>query len=614
MCGILGGVGVGAQSRAMLHHQLDLINHRGPDEIGTYCSDGISLGVCRLAIVEVTVGKQPVQDNLGDIHVILNGEIYNYKSLKKDIERKGITLRNSSEVEIILNLYRIYGLNFLNKLEGMFAIAIFDSKENCLHLIRDRTGEKPLWVSQVNDKTLFFSSEIKALYPVIKTRTIRLEMIREVMQLGYVLPPQSTFNEIAKLEPATVLTWREGKISTKKYWNINFENKNNIGYSEAVKITKQKILESVKKTLVSERPLGIFLSGGYDSTIVTALAANMYGTNLKTFTLGFEHDKYDESEYARNLSNHFKLDHHEKILKPNPEKIVHEIYARLDQPFADSSIIPTFYLSKFASKHVVVALGGDGADEVFGGYYRYSIAQFLQKYNQLMPLARHISKFLEKSKKSSQFDLKKLSSNLRKFPSLSSRYFSLQSMVSYHEIGDLLDQNSSFDHVFQQFDKKFQQKENISNLARMVDADFSFYLPNDILFKLDSASMLNSVELRSPFLDVELIEWSMTLPDNYKIHNFKSKRILKDIARTLVPNHLINRPKMGFAIPRASWIRGELKTMTYDLLMDKTARDRGWFNPEKVKLVIESHMKGNDMDNIIWPILCLELWARNWLT
>ena len=388
MCGITGGVGVRAPNKGLLDAQLKSIEHRGPDDTGTYLNEGISLGMCRLAIVEVAAGKQPASDVSEMIQIVWNGEIYNYRELRSELEQRGVHCRDSSESEVVINLYLEFGLDFINKLNGMFAIAIHDSRDKSLHLIRDRIGKKPLWISQLNDGTLFFASEVRALMLARPDRTLRTDMVAEVMQYGYINAPHSAFNEITQVPPASVLTWHEGKTITKKYWEPDFDTKVQIPYEEALEVTKKLIEESVSRRLISERPLGSFLSGGYDSTIVTAYMAKLMSEKVQTYSIGFHSPQFNEAHHAKQVAHYLGTNHHEEILSPDPALLVEKISHVLDQPFADSSIVPTYLLAKFARENLIVALGGDGGDEVFGGYYRYIATPILQKLNPVLGIAK----------------------------------------------------------------------------------------------------------------------------------------------------------------------------------------------------------------------------------
>lgn len=612
MCGIVGGIGQSAPKKILLESQLNCLKHRGPDDTGVFLENGVSLGMCRLAIVEIKDGTQPATDTEEKIRIVWNGEIYNYRELRRELEDIGIHSRGASESEVLINLYLKYGLDFVKKLNGMFAIAIYDSRDKSLHLIRDRVGEKPLWVSVSRDKTLFFASEVRALLQGQSDYSLRPEMISEVMQFGYINSPNSAFTGINQLAPATVLSWRNGLITHWKYWHLEFGQKVELTYSEALERTKELINEAVSRRLIAERPIGSFLSGGYDSTIVTAYMVKAMKEQVNTFTIGFENPEFNEANHASQIANHFKTNHHVEILKPNPEAVVQEISMILDQPFADSSILPTYLLGKFARESVIVALGGDGGDEVFGGYDRYFAAPILQKLNPVMIpgsyLMNHIgSRTFQESRK-----VKRLRSQLTPMKSLADRYSSILSLTQPSDLRRLINPEYLSTTASTVFIDKFQAG-SVSNLDRMLRSDFDSYLPGDLLVKADIATMANSLELRSPFLDVNLIEWGISLPSEYKLKGFSTKHILKDVARSLVPPELVDRPKMGFGIPRAEWLRGDMKTMLFDVLTDHTARNRGWFNSKEVTRAIDLHLSGSDQDNVLWPMLILELWAKNWL-
>ena len=613
MCGIAGGVGHSAPGRLLLETQLSSIEHRGPDDKGSYVSEGISLGMCRLAIVEIAVGKQPASDHSEKIHLVWNGEIYNYRELRTELEQRGVQCRDSSESEVVINLYLEFGLDFINKLNGMFAIAIHDARDNSLHLIRDRMGKKPLWISELNDGTLFFASEVRALMLARPDRTIRSEMISEVMQYGYIHSPNSAFNEIQQVPPASVTSWCNGKTSTSTYWAPDFDTKIKIPYEEALETTKGLIEAAVSRRLISERPLGSFLSGGYDSTVVTAYMAKLMAEKVQTYSIGFQSAQFNEAHHARQVANYLGTSHHEEILSPDPALVVEKISQVLDQPFADSSIVPTYLLAKFARENLVVALSGDGGDEIFGGYDRYFAAPILQTLNPILGVTKHASKIISKSPIGNKRKLSRAGTQLKAMPSLAERYFSIQSLTQKEVLRNLLSNGIYAESIAIDFYDQFNQGREFSKLDQLVRSDLAYYLPGDILTKVDMATMANSLELRSPMLDVNVVEWGISLPSKYKIKGFETKHILKDVARSLVPAELIDRPKMGFGIPRAEWLRTGMKEMVIDTLTDHTASQRGWFNPLEVKKTIDIHMSGDDKDSQLWPMLMLELWARTWL-
>lgn len=612
MCGITGGIGPSAPKQLLLDAQLKSIEHRGPDDTGTYINNGIGIGMCRLAIVEIAAGKQPASDASEKIHIVWNGEIYNYRELRTELEQRGVHCRDSSESEVVINLYLEFGLDFINKLNGMFAIAIHDARDNSLHLIRDRMGKKPLWISQLNDGTLFFASEVRALMLARPDRTLRTEMIAEVMQYGYINAPNSAFNEIHQVPPASVMSWHDGKATTKTYWAPDFDTKIEISYEDALETTKELIEAAVSRRLISERPLGSFLSGGYDSTVVTAYMAKLMPEKVQTYSIGFKNAQYNEAHHAKQVANYLGTNHHEEILSPDPALVVEKISHVLDQPFADSSIVPTYLLAKFAREKLIVALGGDGGDEVFGGYDRYLATPVMQKLNPFLGLARTGLNFAGKQSFGNTRKINRVGSQLSPKESLGARYSSILSLTQPNELLTLLNPNCYSNAAEATYINQFEAG-NLTSFDRMIRSDFAAYLPGDLLVKVDIATMANSLELRSPMLDVNVVEWGVSLPRKYKIRGFETKHILKDVARSLVPAELIDRPKMGFGIPRAEWLRTGMKEMVIDTLTDTTATQRSWFKPAEVKKTIDIHMAGEDKDNLLWPMLMLELWARTWL-
>jgi asparagine synthase (glutamine-hydrolysing) len=612
MCGITGGIGPSAPQRLLLDAQLKSIEHRGPDDSGTYVNSGIGIGMCRLAIVEVAAGRQPASDAREQIHIVWNGEIYNYRELRVELEGRGHHCRDSSESEVVINLYLEFGLNFINKLNGMFAIAIHDARDNSLHLIRDRMGKKPLWISHHNDGTLFFASEVRALMLARPDRTLRTEMIAEVMQYGYINSPNSVFNEIHQVPSASVISWRDGKTTTATYWTADFEAKVAISYEDALETTKELIEAAVSRRLVSERPLGSFLSGGYDSTVVTAYMAKLMKEKVQTYSIGFHSEAFNEAHHAKQVANYLGTDHHEEILSPDPALVIEKISQVLDQPFADSSIVPTYLLAKYARENLIVALGGDGGDEVFGGYDRYLATPVLQAFNPFLGFARRSLNFAGKQSFGNTRKINRVGSQLSPKNTLANRYSSILSLTQPHELISLINPNLYSNSPEATFVSQFQLGE-LTSFDRMIRSDFSAYLPGDLLVKVDIATMANSLELRSPLLDVNVVEWGVSLPRRFKIKGLETKHILKDVARSLVPAELIDRPKMGFGIPRAEWLRTGMKEMIIDTLTDTTATQRGWFNSIEVRKILDIHMAGEDKDNLLWPMLMLELWAKTWL-
>jgi asparagine synthase (glutamine-hydrolysing) len=437
-------------------------------------------------------------------------------------------------------------------------------------------------------------------------------MVAEVMQYGYVNAPYSAFNEITQVPPASVLTWHEGKTSSRKYWELDFNSKVQISYKEALESTKKLIEEAVERRLISERPLGSFLSGGYDSTVVTAYMAKLMSERVQTYSIGFNSPQYNEAHHAKKVANYLGTNHHEEIISPDPSLIVEKISHILDQPFADSSIVPTYLLAKFARESLIVALGGDGGDEVFGGYDRYLATPILQKLNPVLDIAKFGLGLVDKKVLGKGRKINRASAQLLRKESLAHRFSSIHSLAQPETLKTLLTQDFRTEKASNKFISDFNLG-GISSTDRMFRSDLTSYLPGDLLVKADLATMASSLELRSPLLDVNVVEWGISLPRDFKIKGLEAKHILKDIARSLVPAELIDRPKMGFGIPRADWLRVGMRELVIDTLMDSTATNRGWFNPTEVKKLVELHMSGQDRDNLIWPMLMLELWARTWL-
>jgi asparagine synthase (glutamine-hydrolysing) len=407
--------------------------------------------------------------------------------------------------------------------------------------------------------------------------------------------------------------WHHGDWSMRTYWQPDYETEIQISYEDALIETQNKIEVAVERRLMSERPMGAFLSGGYDSTVVAALMAKLSSQTVKTYSIGFDHPQYNEAEYAGAVAKYLGTDHHQEIVKPDPALILQELAASLDQPFADSSYIPTYLLGKYARQEVIVALGGDGGDEVFGGYDRYLAAPLMQRANYLLAIAIPIAAVLSKSGAVSERKMKRIISQLQAHPSLAARYTSIMSLTQPAQIARLLKPDFNMAVANEIYINDFKRAGARDSLHAMIRSDFEHYLPGDLLVKADLATMANSLELRSPLLDHDVIEWANSLPAKFKVSGRETKHILKDIARTLVPAELIDRPKMGFAIPRADWLRNELRQITHDLLTDEVARSRGWFDQHEIHKILSEHQSGQDRDSIIWPALCLELWARNWL-
>jgi asparagine synthase (glutamine-hydrolysing) len=608
MCGISGVVASGTEKDWQLRKSIAVISHRGPDEEGYFSSPECSLAMCRLSIVDVSHGQQPNYNSSRSVVSVFNGEIYNFRDLKALLYSKGVAVDALGDSALIPYLYEVFGENFPSLLQGMFAISVFDINQKKLMLVRDRLGKKPLWYSKTG-QSLFFSSELKGLFALGVPKEAETKNFIEYLRFGYINAPRSAYKEIFQLPPASILIFRNGAVEVTEYWNSSDVNEISISYPEALEETERILREAVRARLVSERPIGAFLSGGIDSTLVSSLMRQESSSEVHTFSIGFTDPIFDESKYAANVARAIGTVHHEKIVIPEPDLIVNQLGKMLDQPFADSSIIPTYLLSKFARERLVVALSGDGGDEAFAGYERYRAGNFLDAINPLLLL--NPLRFLPTQGINSPRVRKLLKHS--KSSSLLERYRGFQSLLVDHDLLNLLNPSLLKLERSDAFDVTWNSLKTTDRVRKMQEMDIKTYLPGDLMFKVDIASMANSLEVRSPFLDYRVVEFGLSLPKRYKIHEGQCKFILKDLARKNVPNSQVDRPKMGFGIPRSRWLREDLRSMVWDHLLDKTSESRGWFKQDEVRKLLIKHQNGYHLDAIIWPIFMLELWARNWI-
>lgn len=608
MCGISGVFSVNRVNSQLVEKSIEKIAHRGPDERGFLIDSHCVLGMCRLSIIDVKSGQQPNFNSERSIVSVFNGEIYNFMELRSLLESRGYGFLGKGDSALIPYLFQEFGKEFPKYLQGMFAIAIYDKPKSRLILVRDRLGKKPLWYMH-SRTSVSFSSELKGLLELDVPRVFDTEVIPEYLQYGYINAPRSMFKGIEQIEPGHIVIFEPDRRSVEKYWDTSDLKPLEITFDEAKKEATRLIRDSVKSRLVSERPVGAFLSGGIDSTIVTALMKQESSSPVHTYTIGFDNARFDESSYARAVAQALGTQHHERVVLANPKLVIENLSRVLDQPFADSSIIPTFLLSEFAREEVVVALSGDGGDEGFAGYERYRAGWLLDSLNPLLvlnpmsfiPWGRKLNPKLRKLLKHS------------KFQSLEERYRGFQSLFQSNDLKRILNPdllklgNSDFFH------QMWKELPDVDKLRKMQQIDLKSYLPGDLMYKVDIASMANSLEVRSPLLDYRVVEFGLSLPRRFKIKGGESKFILREIARDLVPRVLIDRPKMGFGIPRAHWLRHEFEGVVKEVLLDQRSRARGWYEFKEVEKTIDRHRKGEDLDSLIWPMFMLELWAKNWL-
>ena len=622
MCGITGYVrSDGAPvDRELLARMNEAIHHRGPDEDGFYVSDGVGLAMRRLAIIDLKSGQQPIHNADRTAWIVYNGEIYNYRELRKDLEECGHRFYTDSDTEAIVHAYDEYGTDCPKYLRGMFALAIWDERNRSLFLARDRVGKKPLLYAQHNGQ-LIFGSEFTALlaHPDV-SREVNYEAIHHYLSFICVPAPLTAYQSIRKLEPGHWLLWRDGEIKTERYWQLDFSNKIDISEQEAGQRVVELLREAVRVRLMSEVPLGAFLSGGIDSSAIVALMAQESSEPVKTFSIGFEEQDFSELHHARRVAEHVGADHHEFIVRPNAMEILPTLVEHYGEPFADSSAIPSYYVARETRRYVTVALNGDGGDECFAGYERYAAMSLAQRYTSLVPagVVAGVARALPEVQ--SRRNLLGKGKRFLTAASLTPVQRYLRWISSFDEAAktdlysdDFRGQTAGFSTV-----SIIQPWFAKANGAGIVDAslltDTMTYLPNDLLVKMDIASMTVSLEARSPFLDHHLMEFAASLPEKLKLRRMTTKYLLKRILKGLVPHENLTRAKMGFGVPIGHWFRGAMQSFVREILLSEKAQSRGLFRGEKVRELIEQHVAGHaNHDHRLWTLLMLELWFQRFI-
>src|SRR5499426_3027877 len=625
MCGIVGMSGPeltenAAAPRELIARMCGVIEHRGPDDEGHYIEPGIAMGMRRLSIIDLATGRQPISNEDGSIWIVFNGEIYNHRELRETLLARGHELRTRSDTETIAHLYEDEGERCVERLRGMFAFAIWDRLERRLFLARDRVGKKPLHYALAG-RTLVFGSEIKSLmqHPGVKCE-VNLRAISDFLSFGYVPDPATAFDGVNKLPPGHTLTFKDGLISARRYWDFNYSGDSGEGdgrepesrEEEYVERLRELIAESVRLRLESEVPLGAFLSGGIDSSVVVANMTREMGRPVKTFSIGFSESGFDELRYARIAARRFGADHHEFVVTPDICRLVEEVVWHHDEPFADVSSVPTYVVSKMARQHVTVALSGDGGDEVFGGYERYVVDQRRRRYERIPAFLRRALLRASRALPQGAYG-KRFLRNIALEPAAryvdSVTYFDRDSQLNLFS-EDARRSMAGYDPA-RRFERTFAATAARSRLERLLYLDSKTYLPGDILVKVDRMSMANSLETRSPLLDHRLIEFAQTIPASLKLRGLETKYILKRAAEGLIPEEIINRPKQGFDVPIRRWFNRELREMLDDTLRSARARERGDFNHRAVVAILDEHRRGvRDHARHLWGLLVLELWRR----
>jgi len=622
MCGIAGIVRTdGAPvDRDLVERMNEAIRHRGPDEDGFYFNDGVALAMRRLAIIDLKTGQQPIHNHDRTRWLVFNGEIYNYREVRAQLEKLGHKFYTDSDTEVVVAAYDQYGTDCPKHLRGMFAFAIWDERDKSLFLARDRVGKKPLLYAQLPGQ-LAFASEFSALvlHPDV-SRDVDREAIHHYLSFMCVPAPLTAYRAIRKLEPGHWLLWRNGEIKTERYWQLDFSQKTSMSEAEAGERLIELLREAVRIRLMSEVPLGAFLSGGIDSSAVVALMAQESTERVKTFSIGFEEQDFSEVHHARRVAEHVGADHHEFIVRPDAMQILPTLVEHYGEPFADSSAIPSYYVSRETRRHVTVALNGDGGDECFAGYERYTAMNLARAYASLPGnrLMRSVTEALP-APKSRRNPIGKA----QRFVAAASlppieRY--LRWMSSFDEDAKLKLYSASFRTETAGYRTKafFEPWFAKINGGGIVDAtlltDTMTYLPNDLLVKMDIASMSVSLEARSPFLDHHLMEFAASLPEKMKLRRMTTKYLLKKVLKDIVPGENLTRKKMGFGVPIGYWFRGSMKAFLRETLLSDTSLGRGFFDPQRVRAIVDEHIDGKtDHSHRLWSLMMLELWFQRFI-
>lgn len=622
MCGIAGFISTGANQRveaAAIHRMCNAIRHRGPDDEGIFVKDGVGLGMRRLSVIDLAGGHQPVFNEDRSVRVVFNGEIYNFPQLRSELQSRGHRLSTHTDTEVIVHLYEEMGRDCVHQLRGMFAFALYDERLHKLLIARDRLGQKPLHYAFDGHRFLF-GSEIKSILAVApELAKVDRQGLRQYAQFGYIPDPATAFSAIKKLPPGHFLELERGKLSVSQYWNFpQYGTHSPASEEECLEELEGRLAEAVKMRLIADVPLGAFLSGGADSSTIVALMARFSSRPVKTFSIGFKQKDFDETPYARLVSQKFGTEHHELILEPDVVSSVETLTHSLEEPFADASALPTYFVSCLARQHVTVALSGDAGDEIFAGYDRYRVCLQDRSFPWLPTWARdlyrkHIHQIVPRSTPGRSFTYSvSLPWEERYLEDISFR--PLQRQMSLFT-DDFITPSKNEADPFDLFRGYIESAPAHDPLSRLLYLDSKTYLPADILTKVDRMSMLASLEARSPMLDHIFMEWATGLTAKWKMRGGEQKYILRKLAERLgVPREALYRPKKGFALPLVYWTRNELKNLILTVLLEPRTLQRGYLNPPAVRQLLDEHFRGRrNHAGRIWRLLMFELWHRNYL-
>ena len=599
-----------------------LLEHRGPDARGIHRDGNVALGIQRLRVIDLDTGDQPIYNEDRSVVVVLNGEIYNYRQLRSELKQRGHTLTTRGDTEVIAHLYEDHGADCVRRLHGMFAFALWDARRQQLLIARDRVGKKPLLYS-LRDGVLTFASEMGALLGDDEiARDVDHEALDAYLALGYVPAPLTAVRGVHKLPPAHTLTLRDGKAELKRYWKLDYATKlSGEPVEDLCERVRAGLRAATKRRLIADVPLGAFLSGGIDSSAVVAAMAEQSAEPVRTFSIGFDHPGFDELPYARRIAKQFGTIHEEFQVRADAVEIVPKIVRHYGEPFADSSAIPSFYLSELTRRHVTVALNGDGGDESFGGYTRY-VANALAGRLDLMPGALRRAVAHVGAQLPAGGQVGSLKNKARRFAGTlaldgPARY------ASYVSWFDLAQRRELYTSAFaaraglaaeQVIAASWTGASGETVVDKMLEVDVETYLVGDLIAKIDVATMAHGLEARSPFLDHELMQLAASIPASLKIRGSEKKWILREALRAWLPDDILDRPKQGFSVPLSTWLRTDLRSWAREVLLDRETLDRGYFEPRAVTRLLDRHAAGADGDDKrIWALLMLELWHREFI-
>ena len=593
------------------------IVHRGPDDEGVRASGAVGLGMRRLSIIDLAGGHQPIHNEDKTVWIVFNGEIYNFPELREGLVKRGHTFYTHSDTEVIVHLYEELGADCIAKLRGMFAIALYDERRQTLLLARDRLGKKPLYYAQT-DGRLYFGSEIKTILAVAPelSSNINTRALLQYFSLQYIPDPNSAYRDIAKLPPGHLLEYKGGEVSIRQYWNLPAYGTARVeSEQECLDELERQLAEAVRVRLISDVPLGALLSGGVDSSVVVGLMARASSSPVKTFSIGFGKQDYNEAPYARAVAEKFGTEHHEFVVEANVTETLEHLTGMMEEPFGDSSMIPTYHVSRIAREHVTVALTGDGGDELFAGYDRYPVHLDRMSYERIPAwiggaFRKTIYPALGPSFKGRRF---LFNASLRG----GDRYLDTVGFLTTDRERNLFSEDfltaANGTDVIGEVRRFYAEANAPDRISRLLYLDTKSYLTGDVLTKVDRMSMATSLEVRCPILDHVLIDWVTSLPSEWKYRNGVRKYLLRKLAERLgVPG--LNRPKQGFAMPLTHWWKGELRETLLPILLEPKTLQRGYLNPSAVRQLVNEHLSGRrDYGQELWLLLIFELWHRNFL-